>query len=68
MLLTVGQIARRLGVDQHRVAYVIKSRRILPTDRVGVFRVFDERGEAEIAKVVEEIDAKRIASELEAAR
>ena len=51
-LLTVGQIAKQLGVDTHRVAYVIRSRRIQPCGRAGHARVFRDS------------DLDRIASEL----
>jgi hypothetical protein len=41
-LLTVGEIARRLGREVHRVEYVIRSRRILPAGWAGHARVFSD--------------------------
>ena len=52
-LITVGQIAKRLGVETHRVAYVIRSRDIRPCGRAGIHRVFDDAA------------AERIGSELQ---
>jgi hypothetical protein len=54
-LLTVGQIAKQLGVDTHRVAYVIRSRRIQPCGRAGIFRVFDDPAVARIASELRRI-------------
>jgi hypothetical protein len=36
----VGEIARELGVDNHRVAYVIRTRGITPIGWAGHARVF----------------------------
>ena len=58
-LLTVGQIAKQLGVDTHRVAYVIRSRRIQPCGRAGIFRVFDEAAVHWIASELRRIAADR---------
>jgi hypothetical protein len=41
-LLTVGEIARRLGREVHRVEYVIRSRRIRPAGWAGHARVFSD--------------------------
>lgn len=54
-LLTVGQIAKRIGVDTHRVAYVIRSRTIRPCGRAGIFRVFDEAAVRRIASELQRI-------------
>ncbi len=40
-LSTVGDIARHLGEPSWRVAYVIETRGVQPTKRVGAYRVFD---------------------------
>ncbi|GMU33231.1 MAG: hypothetical protein AMXMBFR20_11030 [Planctomycetia bacterium] len=39
-LLTVGEIARLLGVELHRVEYIIRARKIKPSGRAGNLRVF----------------------------
>jgi hypothetical protein len=41
VLVTVGDIARRLGVPMHRVQYVILARGIKAAGRAGVLRLFD---------------------------
>lgn len=51
-LLTVGEIARRLGREVHRIEYVIRSRNIRPVGWAGHARVFRDA------------DLDRIASEL----
>ncbi len=51
-LLTVGEIARRLGQEVHRIEYVIRSRNIRPVGWAGHARVFRDA------------DLNRIASEL----
>lgn len=38
---TVGQVAHELGEPLHRVEYVIRSRGIEASSRVGILRVFD---------------------------
>jgi len=52
-LLTVGEIARRLGLPVHRVEYVIRSRKIPPVSWAGHARVFHDA------------DLDRIAAELQ---
>jgi len=51
-LLTVGEIARRLDQEIHRIEYVIRSRNIRPVGWAGHARVFRDA------------DLDRIASEL----
>ena len=51
-LLTVGEIARRLDQEVHRIEYVIRSRNIRPVGWAGHARVFRDA------------DLDRIASEL----
>ncbi len=41
-LLTVGEIARRLGCPIHKILYLIQSRQIVPIQRAGALRVFDD--------------------------
>lgn len=54
MPLTTGQIAERLKMPVHRVEYIIESRNIEPTNRVGNIRVFDEAA----VKLIEKAAAK----------
>jgi hypothetical protein len=42
LLLTVGELARRLGEPLHRIEYVINSRNIEPVGWPGNARVFRE--------------------------
>lgn len=51
-LLTVGEIARRLDCEVHRIEYIIRSRHIAPVCWAGHARVFSDA------------DLDRIASEL----
>lgn len=51
-LLTVGEIARRLGQPVHRIEYIILSRKIQPAGWAGHARVFEDS------------DLRRIAGEL----
>jgi hypothetical protein len=41
-LLTIGEIAERLGVSMHRLKYAIDQYRIVPDRRVGIIRVWSE--------------------------
>jgi hypothetical protein len=52
---TIGEIARRLGVPTHRVAYVIRARGIRPCGWAGNARVFDQAGVEAIASELERI-------------
>lgn len=62
-MLTVGEIARRLGVPVHRVLYVIRSRAIRPACRAGNARVFSGADAAfikhEIARMTREAEEGR---------
>lgn len=53
---TIGEIARRLAVPVHRVAYVIRARGLRPCGWAGNARVFDESALEVIAAEVERID------------
>lgn len=57
-MLTVGEIARRLGQKIHRIEYMIRSRRIEPSGWAGHARVFNENDLAFIAG-----ELRRIASD-----
>jgi hypothetical protein len=58
-LLTVGEIARRTGSSIHKVAYVLRSRKIKPVGRAGIARVYSEGDVERIASELEQIEAKR---------
>lgn len=58
-LLTVGEIARRLGQELHRVEYVIRSRNIRPAGWAGHARVFRDADLARIAAELRRIDGER---------
>ncbi|MDZ4687104.1 MAG: hypothetical protein SH850_18665 [Planctomycetaceae bacterium] len=57
-LLTVGEIARRLGQPLHRVEYVIRTRNIPPTGWAGHARVFHDADlmwiASELARIAQE--------------
>jgi len=56
---TVGEIARRLGVPEHRVEYIIQSRNIRPHSRAGNLRIFSEADVQHIASELRRIDAEK---------
>ncbi len=58
-LLTVGEIARRLGRELHRVEYVIRTRKIRPVGWAGHARVFRDADLARIASELARIDRER---------
>ncbi len=58
-LPTVGQIAKRLGVPNHRVTYVIETRGITPVGVAGNARVFTEADVEHIESELRRIDADR---------
>ncbi|HEV3166545.1 MAG TPA: hypothetical protein VGZ22_21150 [Isosphaeraceae bacterium] len=60
-LLTVGEIARRTGSSIHKIAYVIRSRKIEPVGRAGIARVYSEGDVERIAAELAGIEAKRTA-------
>ena len=53
-LVTVGELARRMDVAEHRIAYIITSRRIEPVMRAGILRLFPA---AIIPQLQRELDA-----------
>lgn len=57
--LTVGQIAKRFGVETHRVVYVVRSRHVQPAGRAGIQRVFDEAAAAWIGSELRRIERDR---------
>lgn len=54
-LNTIGEVASRLVVPLHRVAYIVRTRKI-PSERLGLYRVFDE---AAVARIREELSQPR---------
>jgi hypothetical protein len=58
-LLTVGEIARRLGQPLHRVEYFIRTRNIPPAGWAGHARVFHDADLIWIASEVARIDQER---------
>lgn len=60
-LLTVGQVAERLGVAVHKVVYAVRSRSITPAGRAANVRVFTGDQVPEIRAAVEQIKANRTA-------
>jgi len=58
-LLTVGEIARRLGQPLHRVEYVIRSRNIPPAGWAGHARVFHDADLMRIVSELARIDQER---------
>ncbi len=56
---TVGEIARRLGEPNHRIEYVIRSRKIEPSGLAGNLRVFTEDDVQRIAGELDRIDSAR---------
>jgi hypothetical protein len=58
-LLTVGEIARRLGQPQWRIEYAIRSRSIEPTARAGNARVFAESDVVLIEILLRRFDSEK---------
>lgn len=57
-MLTVGEIARRLGQPVHRIEYIILSRKIQPAGWAGHSRVFVD---SDLSRIASEL--RRIAEE-----
>lgn len=58
-LLTVEEIARRLGKPLHRVEYVIRTRNLRPTGWAGHARVFHDADLTWVAAELARIDQER---------
>ena len=58
-LWTIGRIAEHLGAARHRIEYIIDTRRITPSGRAGIARVFDGSDVELIAEQLRRIDAQR---------
>ena len=59
LLLTVGEIARRLDTKVHRIEYIIRSRHIEATGWAGHARVFSQANLDHIAGELSRMDADR---------
>ena len=59
VLLTVGEIARRLNEPVHRIEYVLRTRAIPARGTAGICRVYDEDDVHRIGDILHEIAAKR---------
>ena len=59
LLLTVGEIARRLDTKVHRIEYIIRSRHIEATGWAGHARVFAASDLNHIASELRRMDADR---------
>ena len=59
LLLTVGEIARRLDTKVHRIEYIIRSRNVEPIGWAGHARVFAEASFDYIASELRRMDADR---------
>lgn len=58
-LLTIGEIAERLGVSMHRLKYAIDQYKIPPDRRVGIIRVWSEEKLPLIASALAKIAENR---------
>lgn len=59
LLLTVGEIARRLQTKVHRVEYIIRSRHIDASGWAGHARVFSEAALERIESEIKRMDSDR---------
>ena len=62
LLLTLGEIARRLDTKVHRIEYIIRSRKIEATGWAGHARVFSQANLDHIASELTRMDADRQSS------
>ncbi len=58
-VLTVGQIADRLGQSPSRVAYLIAKHRLKPVGRVGIIRLFSEQQTEAIQESIQGLHSRR---------
>ncbi len=54
-LLTVGDIASRLGIPAARVDYALRTYRIKETQRAGIIRLFDDDSVSQIERALRRI-------------
>ena len=58
-LLTLGQVAERLGEPIHRVKYAIDSYRIKPVTRIGILRCWAEDDLPQIRSALARVASNR---------
>lgn len=58
-LWTVARIAAHLGVQRHRIEYLIDKRCIKPLDRAGIARVFSSADVQRLAQEIVRIERER---------
>lgn len=58
-LWTVARIASHLGVDRHRIEYLIDARGIKPIARAGIARIFAPADVDRLAREIVKINAER---------
>jgi len=58
-LWTVARIASHLGVDRHRIEYLIEARGITPIARAGIARIFAPADVERLAREIEKINFER---------
>lgn len=56
---TAGTIAAELGVPLHRVQYILRTRKIQPVAKAGVFNLYSAEHTAEVRRHLNIIDARR---------
>jgi hypothetical protein len=61
VLFTVGEIARRLGVELHRVEYVLRTRDIWPCSRAGNALVYTREDLDRVGSEIKRIDLEHAA-------
>lgn len=59
---TIVNIAKRIGEPPHVVDYIVRSRKIKPAARVGIIRLFDDAGIAQIKQALRELRQYRPAA------
>lgn len=57
--LTPGEIARRCGVQLHRVSHILDTRDIKPIGRAGIVRIYDDAALERVREELSKIDARR---------
>lgn len=58
-VITIGEIARRVGRPVHRVEYVIRTRRVTPLARAGNAMIYTDADVDYIASVLDRLDRER---------
>jgi DNA-binding transcriptional MerR regulator len=59
VMLTSGEIARRLGQPIHRIEYVLRTRKIPAKATAGNCRVYDESDVERIREILNDIASKK---------